>query len=115
MYVTDVIKSYVSTHSHPKVAGAKRAEQTIKADRVSTHSHPKVAGPAVAESRSGQAVSTHSHPKVAGRGREKTVADRYVSTHSHPKVAGAIGADEAERMGCFNTQPPEGGWGAIKR
>ena len=33
-----------------------------------------------------------------------------VSTHSRPKAAGAVGHG-ADFVRCFNTQPPEGGWG----
>ena len=34
----------------------------------------------------------------------------WVSTHSRPKAAGACTVSQANEIGCFNTQPPEGGW-----
>ena len=57
---------------------------------VSTHSHPKVAGFAQEIAALRVAVSTHSHPKVAGRRRLAVCSLVCVSTHSHPKVAGFI-------------------------
>ena len=33
-----------------------------------------------------------------------------VSTHSRPKAAGGYVSGCSRRRGCFNTQPPEGGW-----
>ena len=33
-----------------------------------------------------------------------------VSTHSRPKAAGFSILVESKHYGCFNTQPPEGGW-----
>ena len=35
----------------------------------------------------------------------------FVSTHSRPKAAGTTQATTTCAKGCFNTQPPEGGWG----
>ena len=35
----------------------------------------------------------------------------HVSTHSRLKAAGALVSTHRRRSGCFNTQPPEGGWG----
>ena len=55
----------VSTHSHPKVAGAQ-AYGAAQFGHVSTHSHPKVAGASLMRWRTIISVSTHSHPKVAG-------------------------------------------------
>ena len=36
--------------------------------------------------------------------------DTDVSTHSRPKAAGCPPHCPLSRLGCFNTQPPEGGW-----
>ena len=36
----------------------------------------------------------------------------YVSTHSRPKAAGLASIWNFSTIDCFNTQPPEGGWGA---
>ena len=33
-----------------------------------------------------------------------------VSTHSRPKAAGCLRRCPQIRSGCFNSQPPEGGW-----
>ena len=33
-----------------------------------------------------------------------------VSTHSRPKAAGSLKSPCKQRLFCFNTQPPEGGW-----
>ena len=77
-------------------------------------------------------VSTHSRPKAAGTSFKQLEKEFYVSTHSRPKAAG-LGRMDASRCpvfqhtaarrrlaiapcflcvysGCFNTQPPEGGW-----
>ena len=72
----------------PEGGWAKRAEQTIKADRVSTHSRPKAAG---------------GYPACF-----KVCIN--VSTHSRPKAAGFEYAYGQRLMLGFNTQPPEGGW-----
>ena len=56
-------------------------------------------------------VSTHSRPKAAGA-RAQYVANVYiVSTHSRPKAAGRVVQFSTAQTPCFNTQPPEGGWG----
>ena len=56
---------FVSTHSHPKVAGGKN-RPSYRRQIVSTHSHPKVAGQRGSNDNAAIVVSTHSHPKVAG-------------------------------------------------
>ena len=38
--------------------------------------------------------------------------DVHVSTHSRPKAAGSKRLPLIECLLGFNTQPPEGGWGA---
>ena len=59
----------------------------------------------------GDAVSTHSRPKAAGRLNGLAVFIRVVSTHSRPKAAGAQRQLALnQKGGCFNSQPPEGGW-----
>ena len=101
--------SFVSTHSHPKVA-AGDAIYKLSKDNVSTHSHPKVAAVTVplflliyhrfnTQPPEGGCmlemnllliwtlVSTHSHPKVAAIFKLTALVVDYVSTHSHPKVA----------------------------
>ena len=37
----------------------------------------------------------------------------YVSTHSRPKAAGMFVEKVLDKLYCFNTQPPEGGWSSI--
>ena len=39
-----------------------------------------------------------------------TVNFAFVSTHSRPKAAGSPDCIKMQRIFCFNTQPPEGGW-----
>ena len=38
------------------------------------------------------------------------IAYKKVSTHSRPKAAGSLKSPCKQRLFCFNTQPPEGGW-----
>ena len=56
-------------------------------------------------------VSTHSRPKAAGDAGWYHVLQFSVSTHSRPKAAGCLQPDAYSYWPCFNTQPPEGGWG----
>ena len=59
-------------------------------------------------------VSTHSRPKAAGRiDISERALDLGVSTHSRPKAAGRSAFQKSAFLPCFNTQPPEGGWGMI--
>ena len=37
-----------------------------------------------------------------------------VSTHSRPKAAAADDGGNRAAAACFNTQPPEGGWSALR-
>ena len=55
-------------------------------------------------------VSTHSRPKAAGDFVHLNIRLGVVSTHSRPKAAGQSLATLHLPHGCFNTQPPEGGW-----
>ena len=59
-------------------------------------------------------VSTHSRPKAAGTYKADINSHHAVSTHSRPKAAGCICAVRFEIVFCFNTQPPEGGWKALR-
>ena len=101
--------------------------------QVSTHSRPKAAGILEEKGGAGSLVSTHSRPKAAGfcamRGhrcirvfqltaaRRRLVGENFlifgfvvVSTHSRPKAAGRPSERLGLYTGCFNSQPPEGGW-----
>ena len=78
---------------------------------VSTHSRPKAAGAGVWAGFDVGFVSTHSRPKAAGNRHGADGRGRVVSTHSRPKAAGCSAIGWARSSGCFNTQPPEGGWG----
>ena len=121
----------VSTHSRPKAAGSinfsdfslREFQHTAarrrlgeygatygQEDLVSTHSRPKAAGCSCKGRRAGFVVSTHSRPKAAGLRQKLTKKERDVSTHSRPKAAGCRLRQSLEVLGCFNTQPPEGGW-----
>ena len=57
------------------------------------------------------AVSTHSRPKAAGAFIDQISFSFHVSTHSRPKAAGSTAQPQGCNKDCFNTQPPEGGWG----
>ena len=58
-------------------------------------------------------VSTHSHLKAAGSKAEIVGMMDRVSTHSRLKAAGSLSLPAQPTRRCFNTQPPEGGWGYI--
>ena len=47
-----------------------------------------------------------------GHYRLKRLLALYVSTHSRPKAAGRFFDTTQFHKQCFNTQPPEGGWGS---
>ena len=106
-----MVQIWVSTHSHPKVAGLKYGRTFDLLDSFNTQP-PEGGWPAVMIAyRCLDQVSTHSHPKVAGYQNnwiskmnqfQHTATRRWldtkewvdnvrqiVSTHSHPKVAGA--------------------------
>ena len=55
-------------------------------------------------------VSTHSRPKAAAPLKIAAKSLGLVSTHSRPKAAGQNSGWRLPAAGCFNTQPPEGGW-----
>ena len=55
-------------------------------------------------------VSTHSRPKAAGVLPLPLLDSQSVSTHSRPKAAGSERLGYRLYTGCFNSQPPEGGW-----
>ena len=99
----------VSTHSRPKAAGKQHSLLLIHSS-VSTHSRPKAAGK-IDPFRPEQGTFQHTAARrrlvhsYIGRG---VVLD--VSTHSRPKAAGSQLHRARCGFGCFNTQPPEGGW-----
>ena len=99
----------VSTHSRPKAAGI-RIERDNDKITVSTHSRPKAAGRRANQVARAVAVSTHSRPKAAGRPIYPVTVTFIVSTHSRPKAAGKGNRLGHVWPGCFNSQPPEGGW-----
>ena len=86
------------------------ASQLYRDAIVSTHSRPKAAGRRWRSIIPCKSVSTHSRPKAAGSLPVYECQLVEVSTHSRPKAAGGLFADACGRLGCFNTQPPEGGW-----
>ena len=55
-------------------------------------------------------VSTHSRLKAAGAVECAQSFVNAVSTHSRLKAAGQKVFMMQSSIGCFNTQPPEGGW-----
>ena len=122
----------VSTHSHPKVAGGFKINAGIhllfqhtatrrwlvrrwtdSSPFLCFNTQPPEGGWASnTGGRKEGVVSTHSHPKVAGRAEGRWIGCNRVSTHSHPKVAGRPPDRHLAGQTGFNTQPPEGGWGA---
>ena len=82
--------------------------------KVSTHSRPKAAGASPLSPFSPLSVSTHSRPKAAGAGKLAHIQATVVSTHSRPKAAGALNMPTNPDATRFNSQPPEGGWGAYR-
>ena len=97
-------------NSQPPEGGWLDALESAARSAVSTHSRPKAAGKQVGNADVSTNVSTHSRPKAAGR----LLAYRHylhkVSTHSRPKAAGSERLGYRLYTGCFNSQPPEGGW-----
>ena len=107
------VEELVSTHSRPKAAGTTRRGRRFTMT-VSTHSRPKAAGNFFGEHGRGAYVSTHSRPKAAGRvifGRIALV--RFQHTAARRRLDGSSRRLSPLRV-CFNTQPPEGGWGVQK-
>ena len=78
---------------------------------VSTHSRPKAAGAAAFPLKCPLAVSTHSRPKAAGI-EDSSIATLSLFQHTAARRRLAIQVTTTCAKGCFNTQPPEGGWGA---
>ena len=108
--VFDVRHGRVSTHSRPKAAG--NSSPAKASDLVFQHTAAR-RRLALDARGNGQylAVSTHSRPKAAGVRAGGRVAGKAVSTHSRPKAAGWRHGCRCHFYFCFNTQPPEGGWG----
>ena len=125
----------VSTHSRPKAAGSYRTsvlnsllwfQLTAARRRLEIPPYPRktlmmfqltaarrrLATPA-ANFCSNTSVSTHSRPKAAGCLIFLIYCFIRVSTHSRPKAAGLRGGRGGGAAWCFNSQPPEGGWGFI--
>ena len=99
----------VSTHSHPKVAGAHFSGFSL----VCWFQHTATRRWLVSFNlvMKGHIMFQHTATRRwLGFGVDDD-AVRAVSTHSHPKVAGGCRRRPVSRWGCFNTQPPEGGWG----
>ena len=99
----------VPTHSRLKAAGNGRADAGNDG-QVSTHSRLKAAGVKNGMPFNPYKVSTHSRLKAAGIAVVVKDSARQVSTHSRLKAAGGFLGIFFCLVGCFNTQPPEGGW-----
>ena len=99
-------------NTQPPEGGWDGSQRFAVDDVVSTHSRPKAAGTSlVAAYRSLQFQHT------AARRRLVSITDGslnvpFVSTHSRPKAAGKTACLLIPVCRCFNTQPPEGGWGS---
>ena len=80
---------------------------------VSTHSRPKAAGQSINSFSLTVLVSTHSRPKAAGLTTHTARQGRtFQHTAARRRLANTL--TEAFETGSFNTQPPEGGWKAMK-
>ena len=66
------------------------------------------------EMKNARAVSTHRRLKAAGMMVYQKAVDIGVSTHSRLKAAGIFPQKLGKDWFCFNTQPPEGGWGLFR-
>ena len=127
-----VLAARVSTHSRPKAAGfffahiephTKKFQHTAARRRlalspdsgladteVSTHSRPKAAGGRRLCPQKGHSVSTHSRPKAAGHLKYQHFLLRRMFQHTAARRRLAHQQQSPMGKGCFNTQPPEGGW-----
>ena len=86
------------------LCGFLKFQHTAARRRLGAHSHRPIRI---------NLVSTHSRPKAAGILPTGAVLIVDVSTHSRPKAAGAGRLWGVQFNRCFNTQPPEGGWGKL--
>ena len=103
----------VSTHSRPKAAGHDLFALLVKF-LVSTHSRPKAAGGHCGAGCVFGCVSTHSRPKAAGLDIAVLNGQRqFQLTAARRRLA--LPPKKAWTMSCFNSQPPEGGWGLYRR
>ena len=103
---------YSSFNTQPPEGGWPIGVDVYSTSRkVSTHSRLKAAGDTRCQSLEHITVSTHSRLKAAGYPAGcVTSSVTAVSTHSRLKAAGSITNFFRNFCGCFNTQPPEGGW-----
>ena len=125
-----LLKHFVSTHSRPKAAGnillcqpislafqhtAARRRLDVRQSLLILHcfnTQPPEGGWLTDDGLEGMSrVFQHT----AARRRLVFYSYRFitcmdVSTHSRPKAAGILFVSVYYLYGCFNTQPPEGGW-----
>ena len=102
----------VSTHSRPKAAGRKKVIGEDKVHRF--NSQPPEGGwlEMIAHKIARILFQlTAARRRLDGRRAGLSREDK-VSTHSRPKAAGILGVVGAHEPTCFNSQPPEGGWGS---
>ena len=109
-----LITTEVSTHSRPKAAGRIRDRLRDGGGFQHTAARRRLGGFGDYQ-RERSSVSTHSRPKAAGIPALWMIVRYGVSTHSRPKAAGFSSFSNYRLMLCFNTQPPEGGWGKLQR
>ena len=102
--------SEVSTHSRPKAAGYKKGiyNQWIRCFNTQP---PEGGWPFAHHIKTAMMLFQHT----AARRRLEVLRSiggvtEEVSTHSRPKAAGRLLHRHSSLHGCFNTQPPEGGW-----
>ena len=78
---------------------------------VSTHSRPKAAGNQFITACENILVSTHSRPKAAGEVIVplRAILNRFQLTAARRRL-GVAKPPMPTQPGCFNSQPPEGGW-----
>ena len=99
----------VSTHSHPKVAASIHAINQLQL--ISFNTQPPEGGCLYPKFISlSFIVSTHSHPKVAAA--DPRTIHAYLSKFQHTATRRWLlfyFSHLPKSIGCFNTQPPEGG------
>ena len=96
-------------NTQPPEGGWQHSAVSAHIFGVSTHSRPKAAGCPPISSNPALFQHTAARRRLVDR-RRLGGNEPCVSTHSRPKAAGILFVSVYYLYGCFNTQPPEGGW-----
>ena len=100
-------------NTQPPEGGWQHSAVSAHIFGVSTHSRPKAAGCPPISSNPALFQHTAARRRLVDR-RRLGGNEPCVSTHSRPKAAGILFVSVYYLYGCFNTQPPEGGWYFIR-